>query len=71
MNSVVINCSQLVTLRGPKRPRFGVEMRQLEIIEDGAMVVKNGLIEKVGARHEIEPLIDVNKNIMAGLAPRN
>ena len=64
MNSVVINCSQLVTLRGPKRPRFGVEMRQLEIIEDGAMVVKHGLIEKVGARHEIEPLIDANCEVV-------
>ena len=53
----VINCSQLVTLAGAKRPRTGSEMSELSIIEDGAMIVSKGLIERVGARREIEPLI--------------
>jgi len=58
MPLAVINCSQLVTLAGPKRPRSGAELRELAIIEDGTMLVRDGLIERVGARHEIEPLID-------------
>ena len=56
----VINCSQLVTLKGPQRPRVGAEMRELSIVEGGAMLVRKGLIEKVGKREEIEPLIDAD-----------
>jgi imidazolonepropionase len=52
----VINCSQLVTLAGPRRPRVGVEMRELSIIEDGAMIVRGGVVERTGTRTEIEPL---------------
>ncbi|HVF45260.1 MAG TPA: imidazolonepropionase [Pyrinomonadaceae bacterium] len=54
----VINCSQLVTLAGPRRPRVGAELRELSIIEDGAMLVRGGRVERAGARAEIEPLID-------------
>ncbi len=54
----VTNCTQLVTLAGARRPRAGGELRELSIIADGAMLVRDGLIEKVGTRAEIEPLID-------------
>ncbi|HWS88928.1 MAG TPA: imidazolonepropionase [Pyrinomonadaceae bacterium] len=54
---VVTNCSQLVTLAGPRRPRVGAEMRELSIVEGGAMLVRGGLVEKVGTREEVEPLI--------------
>jgi imidazolonepropionase len=54
----VINCSQLVTLAGPARPRVGAELRELSIIEDGALLVREGKIEKVGAREEVQRLID-------------
>ncbi len=67
----IINCSQLVTLRGSARPRVGAEMRELSIIHDGAMLVRGGRIEAVGTRAEIEPLItndyeivDANKRIV-------
>jgi imidazolonepropionase len=54
----VVNCTQLVTLRGAARPRVGAEMRELSIIEDGAMLVgDDGRIAALGARGEIEPLI--------------
>ncbi|MDX6268835.1 MAG: imidazolonepropionase [Acidobacteriota bacterium] len=54
----VVNCSQLVTLRGAARPRVGAEMRELSIIADGAMLVgDDGRIAAVGARDEIERLI--------------
>ena len=53
----VVNCSQLVTLAGARRPRTGGDLRQLSIIEDGAMIVKGDRVDAVGRRREIEPLI--------------
>lgn len=50
----VINCSQLATLAGASRPRAGAEMRELSIIPDGAMLVRDGRIERTGTRAEIE-----------------
>ncbi|HEX8187375.1 MAG TPA: imidazolonepropionase [Pyrinomonadaceae bacterium] len=52
---LVFNCSQLVTLAGPRRPRVGAEMRELAIVEGGAMLVRGGLIERVGVPAEVEP----------------
>jgi imidazolonepropionase len=60
----VVNCSQLVTLRGPARPRVGAEMRELSIIEDGAMLVSGDLIERVGTRAEVEPLIESGTEVL-------
>ena len=50
----VVNCRQLVTLAGPPRPRIGLEMRDLAIIPDGVMLVRDGRIQQVGPRAEIE-----------------
>jgi imidazolonepropionase len=46
-----------VTLAGAKRARTGGDLRQLSIIEDGAMFVRGDRIEAVGRRREIESLI--------------
>lgn len=54
---MVTNCSQLVTLAGPAAPRTGRAMRDLGIIADGAMLVENGRIARVGRRNDVEPLI--------------
>jgi imidazolonepropionase len=56
----VVNCTQLVTLAGPRRPRAGAEMRELALVEGGAVLVRDGLIERVGRRAEVEPLIDAD-----------
>lgn len=53
----IINCAQLVTLAGPARPRSGAEMRELGLINAGAMLVRNGLIERTGTRAEIEAVL--------------
>ena len=55
----VVNCSQLVTLAGPARPRVGPEMRELSIAPEGALLITAGRIHQVGSREEIEPLIDI------------
>ncbi|HLI84467.1 MAG TPA: imidazolonepropionase [Bryobacteraceae bacterium] len=55
VNSLLVhNCRQLVTVAGPKRPRAGLELRDLAIIADGAMLVRDGRIEAVGPRERIE-----------------
>ena len=54
----VINCSQVVTLAGPARPRVGPELRELSIIKGGALLVVGDRIHKVGLRGEIEALIE-------------
>ena len=54
----VLGCSQLVTLAGPKRHRSGAAMRDLAIIDNGAMLIAGDRIERTGPRSEIEPLID-------------
>ena len=51
---IVLHASELVTLSGPKRPRFGAELSEVGIIRDGGMLVRDGKIEKVGPSDEIE-----------------
>ena len=60
----VVNCSQLVTLAGPARPRVGVELSELGIIANGGMFVRDGLIERVGTTDEIEKLIDTGTEVV-------
>ncbi len=60
----VLNCSQLVTLAGPPRPRVRSEMRELSILRDGAMFVRGARIEAVGTRAEIEPLLSSSTQII-------
>ncbi|MDQ3473197.1 MAG: imidazolonepropionase [Acidobacteriota bacterium] len=60
----VLNCSQILTLAGPARPRVGAEMRELSLIADGAMLVRGSRIEKVGTRSEIENLITAEYEVV-------
>jgi imidazolonepropionase len=60
----VVNCSQLLTLAGPRRPRVGAEMRELSVVEDGAMLVRGRRIVRTGARAEVEPLIDARCELL-------
>ena len=65
MSSLAVwNCSQLVTLAGPKRPRTGAAMRELAIIPDGAMFVQDGRIEATGTRTEVERLAGAGTQIV-------
>lgn len=52
---IILNVSQLVTLGGPARPRAGIEMRELEIINDGVLLTRDGVIVAVGVASEVEP----------------
>lgn len=60
----VINCSQLITLAGPARPRIGSELKELGTIADGALFIRGSRIEKNGSREEIEKLIDADCEVI-------
>jgi imidazolonepropionase len=53
---LLFNASQLVTLAGRERPRIKAEMRDLAVIENGALLVRNGLIVAVGETSHIATL---------------
>jgi imidazolonepropionase len=61
---VVVNSSQLVTCAGPKRPRVGAEMQELQIIPNGAMLIRKGVIEAVGNNNEIKALAPSDSTII-------
>ena len=47
-----------MTLAGPPHPRAGAELRELAILEDAALLVRDGRIEKVASTKDIEPSIE-------------
>src|SRR5262245_5002644 len=49
----IIHAGQLVTVRGRARVRRGAELRELEIIRDGAVAIRDGLIDFVGPTDEL------------------
>lgn len=58
MTLAVINCSQVVTLAGPARPRVGPEMGQLGIVASGALLIRGPRIERIGSTDEVLALVD-------------
>src|SRR5678816_4780208 len=60
----VINCSQIITLAGPARPRVGNELLELGTVFSGALFVRGSRIEKVGSRKEIEALVDADCEVV-------
>lgn len=63
-NLAVLNCAQLVTMAGPSRPRKGPEMSDLGLIARGAMLVRGGVISRVGPQSEIESLVEPDDEIV-------
>ena len=53
----VVNCAQLLTLAGPARPRVRDELKELGIVNDGVLLVRDGLVEAVSARAGLESRI--------------
>jgi imidazolonepropionase len=53
----IVNASQLVTLAGPPRPRIGPELRDLGIVKNGAVLVRDGRIAAAGTRADIDALL--------------
>ena len=53
---LVRGARQLLTLRGPAGPRRGADLRNLGLIQDGALLIVDGVIEQVGSTRRIENL---------------
>jgi len=53
----------VLTLRGPKGVRRGALLRDLGIIEDGAVLIRDGVIAEVGSTRRIENLKDARTAI--------
>lgn len=53
MTFAVVNIGQLVTLAGPRRARTGVEMSELGLIDDAALLIEDGVIAAVGTEAEL------------------
>lgn len=53
---LVRGARQLLTLRGPAAPRRGAQLRELAILEYGAMLVEDGVVTHIGPSRRIENL---------------
>jgi imidazolonepropionase len=51
---LIRRAAQLLTLRGPNGPRRGPALRELEIITDGAVLMRDGVILAVGPSRDVE-----------------
>jgi len=60
----ILNCSQVVTLAGPARPRTGAEMSELSIVSKGGVLIRDGQIERVGSTDDIAARIDDNCTVV-------
>lgn len=59
-NLIIRNASELVTNSGFEAKK-GLEMRALKVINDGAVVVENGMITRVGTTDEVLKGIDLSQ----------
>src|SRR5262245_4307889 len=53
MDLNIIHAGQLITVRGPARARRGAELRELGIINDGAVAIRDGAIAWAGATDQL------------------
>ena len=53
---LIRNARRLLTLRGPKGARRGTELNELSVIPNGAMLIRDGVIEEVGPAVRVENL---------------
>ncbi|HLK47942.1 MAG TPA: imidazolonepropionase [Bryobacteraceae bacterium] len=60
----VVNCRQLVTLRGPARPRVRSEIGEPGIIQDGALLVRDGRISAAGSYAELKDRISAGTEVV-------
>lgn len=60
----VVNIGQLVTMTGPPRPRIGAELRQLGLIQDGAMLLEDGRITAVGTYADLSAAVPQSANVI-------
>jgi imidazolonepropionase len=66
---LITNAKELLTLKGPKKPRIREQMKKLSILKNGSVAIQDGLIVDVGRnlRYKAETTIDASgKLVMPG-----
>lgn len=63
---LIHNIAQLVTVAGPAGPRRGAAMRELGIINRGAVAIRDGLIAAVGPKQEPAESVQADAHLDAG-----
>src|SRR5271157_662718 len=61
---------QLLTLRGPHGTRRGADLNELGIIPDGALLIRDGVIEEVGPSRRVENLAGARDAVEINAAGR-
>jgi len=61
MITLVRGARQLLTLRGDSGPRRGAALRDLGMVPNGAVLIKDGLIVDAGPAHRVEKLPDAGR----------
>ena len=57
MHILVRGARQLLTLRGPKRSRHGADQAELGLVQDGAVLIRDGVVVQAGPSRRVENLI--------------
>jgi imidazolonepropionase len=55
---LIRSARQLLTLRGPRGPRRGGDLNELGIIHDGALLMRDGVLQEVGPSRRVENLAE-------------
>jgi imidazolonepropionase len=66
---LIENANELITVKGPNKPRTKKEMSNLSIIEKGSLAIKDGVIFNIGKnlKYNSENIIDASgKTVMPG-----
>jgi len=61
MNLLIKNIGQLVTVGSNGKPfKAGKEMRELNVIENAAVLIENGIIQRIGPTNELSASPDID-----------
>lgn len=61
---------QLLTLRGPAGPRRGSDLDDVGLINDGALLIRDGVVEEVGTTRRVENLASARDAVVINAAGR-
>jgi imidazolonepropionase len=59
--TLIRRARQLLTLHGPSGPRRGAALNEPAVIQDGALLIRNGVIEEAGTSRRVENLAQARK----------
>src|SRR5450756_2446957 len=61
---------QLVTVRGTRGPRRGPSLNELNVIQDGAILIRDGILVEIGPSRRVENLAQARDAIEINAAGR-